>query len=160
MVALSSMGNLLFSQRSNNFGTLFGSLRSLLCHRRVGGAEGLHSSWGVFLFPGLHMSSTLVWMSAVQNYPTIMFVSSKADRWIDVWQTCDCLVGDGCGFLAGHKCEKTSTQSGCIYSSTISRLHHGNAQKIARWKSRGRKGISPIWRSCRNCILSNTKWMN
>lgn len=78
MVALSSMGNLLFIQRANNFCTLFGSLQSLLCHQRVLGAEGLHSSWGVFLFLGLYMSSTLVWMSAVQNYPTIMFVSGKA----------------------------------------------------------------------------------
>lgn len=69
MVALSGMGSLLFNQRSNNFGTLFGCLRSLLCHQRARGAEGLHSSWGVFLFPGLHVSSTLVWMSAVQNAP-------------------------------------------------------------------------------------------
>lgn len=65
MVALSSMGNLLFSQGSNNFSTLFGSLKSLLWHRGGLGAEGLHSSWGVFLFPGLFLSSTLVWMSAV-----------------------------------------------------------------------------------------------
>lgn len=78
MVALSSMGNLLFSQTSNNFGTLFGSLQSLLCHRRIVGPEGLHSSWGVFLFPGLYLSSTLVWMTVVQNYLATMFLSSKA----------------------------------------------------------------------------------
>lgn len=84
MVALSSMGNLLFSQRSNNFSTLFGSLQPLLWHRGVLGAEGLHSSWGVFLFPGLFLSSTLVWMSAVQNQPTMMFVSSKAVSSSDV----------------------------------------------------------------------------
>lgn len=78
MVALSSTGNLLFSQRSSSFGTMFGSLHALLCRRRVLGAEGNHSSSGVFLFPGLYVSSTLVWMSAVQKHSTITSVGNEA----------------------------------------------------------------------------------
>lgn len=66
MVALSSMGNLLFGQASNSFSTVFGSLQTLLCrHRGLGAVKDLHSSWGAFLFPGFYLSSTLVWMAAV-----------------------------------------------------------------------------------------------
>lgn len=66
MVALSSMGNLLFGQSSNSFSTVFGSLQSLLCHHRgLRAGKDLQSSWGGFLFPGFYLSSTLVWMAAV-----------------------------------------------------------------------------------------------
>lgn len=64
MVALSVAGSLLFGSA-----TFFGPLQRLLCHHRGPGAvRGL-------LFPGLHLSSILVWTAAVLNDPAPVLLS-------------------------------------------------------------------------------------
>lgn len=77
MVALSSMGNLLFGQSSLSFISFFKSFQTLFYKQRSPeAAGGLHSCWSDFTrsaFLFLHLTFSLVWMALVHMSQTVLF---------------------------------------------------------------------------------------
>lgn len=148
MVALSSMGNLLFVQSSKSFSSLSRSLQTLLCHywgpRAV---RGLHFSWSDFLYPGvLYLSSTVLWTAVVHTVYATSFTCMHLLFYFlveeTIWQSLDqCvlqpfvfLAGDRCGVLIGEKRQEISERGERLHCSTISRLHQAECIWLA-WET-------------------------
>lgn len=158
MVALSSMGNLLFGQGSKSFSSFSCSIKTLLHHHwGLRAARHLHSSWSNFFHPALlYLPFTVVWTAVVHTSHTVTlflfvigWIKDLCMRWASPWfiSSWKCilsldpcvtgfalLVGDMCGVLIGPKHKKISEQGEHFHHCTNICLHQTEFVWL-RWKT-------------------------